>query len=322
MGISYNEVVFKKAANTDHSDNTVNGGAPGPQISNDVLNSIFPEITATERENGVTRRTKMFVSNASTGRTMKDTLLAIVQDILPPEKLRLFDATEKSYFKMLLNEDVTGGDSTVAAGTNIAIKSLTPDTLATSDIVDRKVIINGTGYTVDSAPSSTEITFAEDINSNYAADTEINVNDVFDSVESEESFVEDNAIINSTVVSTFQNGSSTVDIPIIEKDYFAIGDSFVVTDGYFRPLFRGVVADVQDHGSDAQLATITLGKTYSGSIVVPSREGFIAGAIKRTIKPGETVSFWLELIVSPESSVEDEAINQFQISTYFDDVTA
>ena len=322
MGISYNEVIFKKAIDTNHSDSSLNGGAPGPQISNDVLNSIFPEITATERENGVTRRTKMFVSNASTDRTMKDTLLAIVQDILPPEKLRLFAATEDSYFKLLLNGDVQGGDAVVTAGTNIAIKDLVPGTFATSDIVGRRVSISGTPYTVDTAPSSTEITFAEDISINYPSGTEILVDDVFDSVEDDEAFTEANAIINSVVSSTFQNGSSTVDISITEKTYFAIGDSFIVTDGYYRPLFRGIIADVQDHGSDANLATITLGKTYTGSVVVPSGEGFIAGAVKRTIKPGETVSFWLELIVSPESSVEDEAINQFQVSTYFDDVTA
>lgn len=296
MGISYNEVIFKKSANTDHSDNSINGGAPGSQILNDVLNSIFPEITATERENGVTRRTKMFLHNASTNREMKDTLLAIVQDILPPEKLRLFAATENSYFRFLLNEDLMGGDSVVAAGTAISIKTLTPDTVNTSDIVGRKVKMGGIGYTVDSAPSSTEITLVENVNSNLPADTEVVVNDVFDSVEDEESFVETNAIINSTMSSTFQNGSSSVDIPVIEKDYFSIGDDFVVMDGYFRVIFRGSITDVQDHGTDIQLATLTLNKTYSGSMTVPANQGFIAGALKRTVRPGETVSFWLELI--------------------------
>jgi hypothetical protein len=322
LGISYEEVVFRKALNTDHSDNTINGGPQGPVIINDVLNSIFPEITATERENGVTRRTKMFITNESANREMKDSLLAIVQDILPPEKLRLFAATENTYFRFLLDTDVLGGDATVVAGTNIDIKSLTPSSASTSDIVGRKVKIDTTTYTIDSAPSSTEITFAEDVNTNYNADTVVLPDDLFDSVENDESFVNSNALINSVMSSSFQNGSSTVDIAIAEKDYFAIGDNVVVMDGYFRVLFRCTVDDVQDHATDVQLATITLNKTYTGSVTVPSGEGFIAGALKRSIPPGRTMSFWLELIVSPSSSVEDEAINQFKINTYFDDVTA
>jgi hypothetical protein len=322
MGIAYSEVVFRKAINTDHTDSAINGGAPGTVIDNDVLNSIFPEITATERENGVTRRTKMFITNESANREMKDSLLAIVQDILPPEKLRMFEATENSYFRFLLDADVLGGDATVAAGTHIDIKSLTPSSVSTSDIVGRRVKMGEVAYTIDSAPSSSKITFSDDVNVNYLADTVVLPDDMFDSVEDDEAFTDGNAFINSVVSSAFQNGSSTVDIAIIEKNYFSIGDNFVIMDGYFRVLFRGTVDDVQDHATDPDLATITLNRSYTGSVTVPSGEGFIAGAIKRTIRPSRTISFWLELIVSPSSSVEDEAVNQFKINTYFDDVTA
>ena len=87
-------------------------------------------------------------------------------------------------------------------------------------------------------------------------------------------------------------------------------------------MFRGEITGVQNHATDVNLATLDFGSSYSGTQTIPVGAGFVAGAFKRTIKPGDTVSMWAELIVSPNSSVEEEAINQFQVSVYFDDVTA
>ena len=321
MAILYSEVVYRKGAISDYSDATLNGGPLGDTIVNDTLNSIFPEITATEREAGVTRRTKIFITNESSSRTMKDTLISIGQDILPPEKLRLFEAQELAKIGFTLSEDLSGGTIPIAAGTTISIRSITAGSIA-SDLVGRRIKLGEYEYNVSGSTSSTEISFSDPISSNLLDGELAKTSDMYDSVESEESFTEANAYVNSVTSSSFQNGSSHIDIALGEKVHYATGDNFIILDGYYRVIFRGEITGVQDHSTDANLATLDFGSPYNGTQTIPAGAGFVAGAFKRTIKPGDTVSMWAELIVSPNSSVEEEAINQFQVSVYFDDVTA
>ena len=322
MAIGYGDVAYNIGIKTDTSDPANNGGGIGAIIVTDELNSIFPEITATERENGITVRRKVFLTNNSANRTMKDNLISIGQDVLPPEQARLYAATEKTRFYGTLENDVDGSSDTVAAGTNISLLISSATEATTSDMVDRRIIIDGHVFTVASAPDSTTITLNEDINALLSAGEKVRADDVFDSVESDESFVDANAHINSVVKTTFIDGVSSVGIVIEDKPYFPIGRDIVVLDGYYRILMRATVTDIQDDSNDAAKAVITLNKTYTGAVTLPQGEGFVSGAIKRTIIPTETASMWMELIVSPNSSIDSESINQFQISSYFDDVTA
>jgi len=323
MGISYSEVTHHKAKNTDFSNSSVNGsGGIGNKIVNDSIDTVFREITATERENGITHRVKMFVSNESTDRTMKDTLIAIAQDIIPPDKFRLFPATEKEYLSFVLDQDINGGGSPVAAGTTFSIKNILPAGKTSSDLVGRRVKHGDYSYTIDSAASGTQITFSDSVAQNIAAGEVFEMDDIFDSVEDDESFVEENAIINAVSSTTFQAGASNINIPVIEKDYFHAGQKVLVMDGYFRPVFRATIDEVVDHASDNSIAVVKFDKTYTGTTVIPSGEGFLTGSIEKTIKPGETVSYWAELIISPESAVDSDSVKQFQVITYFDDVKA
>jgi len=323
MGISYSEVVHYKAVNTDLENSAINGsGGVGDQVINDSIDTIFREITATERESGITHRVKMFVSNESTDRIMRDTLIAIAQDIIPPDKFRLFPATENEYISFVLDQDINGDGTPVAAGTTFSITNILPAGKTSTDLIGRRVAHGGVSYTIDSAASATQITFSDAVAQDIAVGTTLHMDDIFDSAEDDESFVEANAIINALSSTTFQAGSDNMSIPTIERDYFHVGQKILVMDGYFRPVFRASVDEVIDHASDSSLAVVKFDKTYTGVTVIPSGEGYLTGSLERTIRPGETVSYWAELIIAPESAVDSDSVKQFQVITYFDDVSA
>ena len=96
MGILYSEVKYYKSATVDFNDATLNGGGFGDEIINDTLHSIFPEITASQRESGVVLRSKIFVRNESSGRKMQDTIFYIKQDVQPEDRLVMYDATSET----------------------------------------------------------------------------------------------------------------------------------------------------------------------------------------------------------------------------------
>ncbi len=93
MAILYSEVKYYTSVDIDFVDETLNGGDKGIQIVNDTLHSIFPEISATQRENGVILRAKVFIENDSTDRKMQDAVFYIKQDVQPDDKLRMYAAT-------------------------------------------------------------------------------------------------------------------------------------------------------------------------------------------------------------------------------------
>ena len=93
MGIAYSDVKYYKSVDIDFTDDTANGGDIGAQIVNDTLHSIFPEVSATQREDGITHRAKVFVKNTSGDRKMQDAIFYIKQDVQPADRLVMYTAT-------------------------------------------------------------------------------------------------------------------------------------------------------------------------------------------------------------------------------------
>lgn len=319
--ILYTDVVYHKGKNTNHGDSSVNGGGIGEIVQNEQINSIFPEVTATQREAGLTLRTKLIVSNNAVGRKMQDTLISIYQDVLSPDRIKLFEATEKTRVSMVLNQEVSGGASPVVAGTDIQVASLTPNGTTTADLVGRRLVISGETVTVASAPNVNTVTFSESINSNLSSGEEFHADDVFDSVEDDDTFVDGDAFVSSPMNTTFQNGTSEITVPYKDMANFSSGTDVVVVDGYFRSVFRASVVGAVVDPEDANMCIVSLNKSYNGSFVIPSGEGFLSSSIKRTILSGEAASFWVELTIAPDDDIINSEITQFKLGLFFDDVS-
>jgi len=322
MGILFSEVKYYVSEHRDFSDDTVNGGKPGAEIVNDTIHSIFPEISATERESGFTRYSKIFIFNKSTTRVMKDCIFYIKQDVLPPDRIRLFESSENSSISFDNKNEILGTGSAVAAGTAVEINNILPDTFSASDLVGRKVIIGSTPLTIASSPDGTHISFAENIDIDIVAGYKISTSDDFDKYQNHQNFISDKGYINSLLKSTLTTGATEIFIPMVDKIKFEASDTIVIVDGYHRAVYRGEIDSIANHGTDPEIAIVTLVKPYTSSVTIPSNEGYVSNGMKHTLKPGEGKSFWLELIVSPSDAIDAEVINQFQIGTHFDDITA
>ena len=130
MGIAYSDVKYYKSVDIDFTDASANGGDIGDQIVNDTLHSIFPEVSATQRENGVVHRAKVFVKNTSADRKMQDAIFYIKQDTQPADRLVMYTATTqvnheddedfgtlKKYVNSVVKSTVVEGSTTVAIPT-------------------------------------------------------------------------------------------------------------------------------------------------------------------------------------------------------------
>lgn len=126
MGILYSDVKYFNSVDIDFSDPSLNGGDIGEQIVNDTLHSIFPEISATQRESGIVLRAKVFVKNDSIDRKMQDAIFYIKQDVQPDDRLRMYTATSnttheneedfttsKPYVNSVVKSTMTEGSTTV-----------------------------------------------------------------------------------------------------------------------------------------------------------------------------------------------------------------
>ena len=322
MGILFNEVKYYTSESRDFSTPAVNGGGIGAEIVNDTLHSIFPEISATERETGFLRYVKLFVFNESTTREMKDCVFYIKQDVIPPDRLKLFEAIEQENISFENSLEILGSGSALAAGTSIQVENILPVTATATDLVGRTIIIGGFTFTVTASADATHIALGEDITIDVAANTTIATSDDYDTYQDGEDFISGKDHISSVVKSTVTTGTTEIFIPIVDKNIFEVGDNLVLVDGYFRAVYRGGVAGIADHGTDPAIAIITLDKTYTSSVSIPANEGFISNGIKKSLRPGEGKSFWLELRVDPSDAIDAELINQFQLGTHFDDITA
>jgi len=236
MGIQYSDVKYYRSVDVDFSDPTLNGGGIGEEIINDTLHSIFPEISATQRENGVVLRAKMFVANESADRKMQDTIFYIKQEVQPEDYLTL-----------------------------------------------------------------------------YSSDGE-------DTHESDEDFDSKKKYKNSVIKSTVIEGITTVDIPIVDKEFYDTGDNVIILDEYFRATYRGTIESVEDSASDSESATITLSTAYTSTSTIPAMAGYLANGFMATLAPGENSPMWIELTVVPTNAIDAEIVNQFQIGVHFDDV--
>ncbi len=319
MGILFSEVKYYASESVDFDVPSSNGGAMGIEIVNDTLHSIFPEISATERETGFTRYSKIFIFNESTTRIMQDCIFYIKQDVLPEDRLKMFAATEQVHIDF---DNKTSLTATVVAGTSIEIENILPSGTVAGDIVGRKTDIAGSDFTVASSADDTHIAFAEDITSDVGAGYTISTNDEYDFYEDDEDFVTGKEYVNSVIRSTVTLGVTEIYISILDKLLFEVGDDVVICDGYFRAVYRGGIDSIVDHGVDEDIAIITLDKAYTSTSSIPTDEGYISNGLKISLSPGEGRSFWLELKIASSDAIDAEVINQFQVGTHFDDITA
>lgn len=238
MGILYSEVKYYKSATVDFDDSSVNGGGIGDEIINDTLHSIFPEITATQRETGATLRIKIFVRNESTDRKMQGTIFYIKQDVQPDDKLYMYDASSET------------------------------------------------------------------------------------SIEDDEDFTTARKYVNSVIKTTVLEGTTTLDIPKVDGQYFAAGDSVIIVDEYFRAVYRGEIDSIADSATDVNGSTVTLVNGFTGATTISPMTGYLCNGSKQTLAPNDSHAAWLELHIEPTNAVDAEIVNQFQIGVHFDDVTA
>jgi hypothetical protein len=320
MGILYSEVKYYKSENIDFTDPAQNGGGTGEEIVNDTLHSIFPEISATERENGTIKRAKVFVSNESSDRNMQDCIFYIKQDVQPEDRLIMYSALENDGIRFNFTSDVLGSTSTVAAGTSIEISNIFPDTLSASDLVGRTISTSGGELSVASSADSSHIAFSEDIDYDILSTEVISTSDNFDTHESDEDFSSVKKYANSVIKSTVMEGVTLIDIPIVDSGLFEIGDNIVIVDEYFRATYRGEIADIQDSDVDENSSVITLNTPYSSTRTIQSLGGYVCNGEKKTLHPGDMHSLWMELTIAPTNAIDTEIINQFQIGVHFDDV--
>ena len=321
MAIEYSDVKFYKSKEVDFSDDTKNGNGKGDLIENDKMNSIFNEITATEREDGVVKRAKLFVSNTSSNRTMKRTLLNVKQDVYSPDMLKIYEAKENDHVVFNFKDDQNGGDDTIAAGTEISIEISLPNGAVAGDIVGRKFSTSGIILSIESAPSDTSVKFDQDITVNIPATLDIISMDDFDYLESDEDFDNAKPYVNSVFVSSLHEGEKKVRIPRLDADYFEAGDSVVLTNEYYMTVFRGSIVSVDDDSDDDNVSIVELDKTLTGNIL-PAMTSSLCSSIKFDLLDGRTKSFWAELNIQAVDSVQSEVISQFQLGLHFDDVAS
>ena len=322
MAILFDEVKYYKSEKVDFDDPSNNGMGPGDQIVNDTLNSIFPEVSATDRENGLERIAKVFVSNESSDRLMAETIFYLKQDVFAPDMLTLYEATESEYISFKNQDDLDGGTTTVTAGTEIFITDILPDTNDATSLVGRKIQIGSLETEVATAPTSSSITLSDDINFDVAAGTKIETIDMFDYLESDEDFTTAKVYANVISMGSISSGTTTINVADSEVSYFEVGDNIVLVDQYFRVIHRTTITDIQQNTGDPSLYDITMAREYDSTYTVPANQGYIANGFKQDLPPGRMKSLWLKLKVQPSNAIDTEVINQFQLGVHFDDIEA
>ncbi len=304
----------------DFDTPTSNGGRIGAIVDDDSMNVIMPEVTASEREAGLIRRSKVFMKNASVDRKMLNNIFFMKQDLLPPDRIRLIEASQNDSLTFEVGETLDGSTTTVTAGTAISISSVTGVPIV--DLPGRKIIILGHELTIDTSDDTLDtIALLEDIDFDVPINTSVLSVDDFDFHESDEDFSTKKKYINSVVTEGVTNGASQIVISKVDQAFFDGGDTVVIVDGYFRVLYRGSIDTVSDHASNINAAVVSLSTAYSG-VSIPALEAYLCNGVTETLIPGQTKSFWLELEIESESAIDSEVINQFQTGASFDDVAA
>ena len=321
MAIEFSDVVFNESISVNFEDDTLNGIKIGPVLSNDAINNIFPEVSATSRQTGLIQRAKVFISNNSIGRTMQDTILHIKQDVLTPDRLAIYEATELEYIELTTVAELDGVSATIVSGTPVEVTNVLPVTLTTADAIGRVFFINGLNLTVDTAPDSTHVTFQEDITVLIEAGTKITPSDLFDSPESAEDFTTLAKKTNVLIAQSVNNAGSDIYISELDEADFIVGEAILITNEYYQVVYRGFIGSKEVDAIDASLFKITLSSPYYGNII-PANKGFLSNGLLFDLADNRTKSFWIEMDIRQETTIQAEVISQFQIGLHFDDVTS
>lgn len=321
MAIQFDDVKYYKSELIDFDDDTKNGMGVGDIIHNDRMNEIFNEVTATEREEGVIKRAKIFINNGSNGRTMKRTLFHVKQNVYTPDMLRLYEAKENPTVNFTFIDEQDGSSTAISAGTELSINISEPSGAVAGDIIDRKLTVLGEKYTVDSAPSDTSIKLKEDVTIDIKTTDILVSSDDFDYLESDEDFTSLKPLVNAVIKASVHSGDNKVYISADDSNYFSAGDDIVIPNEYYQTVFRGKIDSIDDDNDDDSLKIITLDKDYIGNILPALRTSICNGVIF-DLPDGKTKSAWAELEVQATSNVQSEVISQFQIGLHFDDVAS
>lgn len=320
MAISIDEYEHYISEARNFETPALNGGTVGDLVAPDSLNVIFPEIIASEREIGVVKRSKIFMKNGSADRKMLNNIVFLKQDLLPPDKIRLIEATEKDDFAFILDETIDGSVNTLVAGTAFLIKNVSG--VLISDLVGREITLLDIEFTISSFDEgASTISLDLDIDFDISIDTKMQSSDNFKIFESDEDFTSIKRYLNSVITEGLSNGVTEIIVPRVDAPYFDADDTVVIVDGYHRVLYRGELLSLADHATNIDSSIATLKTAYTG-VAIPPFESYLCNGIKNTMIPGQIKSYWLELEVQPESAIDSEVVNQFQTGASFDDVAA
>ena len=318
--ITLNDVKYYHSTGVDFSDDTKNGGSidENNEITSGDINNIFNETTATERENGATKRAKIYVKNLTDDRIMSSTYLGITKDADYPDGLILYDATRKDHYGFTFDEDV---DSGTAAGTEIAYTDPTPDGVDAANFKGRVFQTGSQKLTVDDVDTDNKkVKFKEDTSDDISkGDLAATVDD--DEVyESDEDFDNAQKYINAIIVQTLDDGDDYCYIGTDDANNCAAGEPILIVDNYRRPVFRSKIQSIDD-GTDDSNKKITFEKKYNG-ITIPSNTGYLCTSLEFNVGPGKTKPFWLELDIGASNALSSETTSSFQLGITFDDITA
>ena len=318
--ITLNDVKYYHSTGVDFDDKTKNGGSidENNEITSGDINNIFNETTATERENGDTKRAKIYVKNLTDDRVMASTYLGITKDADYPDGLILYDATRKDHYGFTFDEDVDAG---TAAGTEIAYTDPTPDGVDAAKFKGRVFQTGSQKLTVaDVDKDNKKLKFKEDTSDDISqGDLAATVDD--DEVyESDEDFDNAQKYINAIIVQTLNDGDDYCYIGTDDANNCVVGEPVLVVDNYRRPVFRSKIQSIDD-GTDDTNKKITFEKKYNG-ITIPSNTGYLCTSLEFNVDPGKTKPFWLELDIGASNALSSETTSSFQLGITFDDITA
>jgi len=317
--ITYEDVKFYKSQKTDFYDADNNGGMMSDtEITSGEINNIFDETTATQRENGIVKRAKVYVKNLTTDRVMSNSYIAVSKDADYPDTVKLYYAPKLDHYTFEFTQDVDAG---TAAGTHISFDNATPDGVDVNNFVDRMFKVGNQILTVDGVDADNkEIWFKEDTSEAISSGDVAETYDDENTYESDVDWSSAKPYINTPILVTVSQGDTSVQIGASVAENFAAGDPIIIVDIYRRPMYRGKIDSIEDGDTDT-LKKINLSSSYLGS-TLPANQGFLASALNADIGPGEHFGFWIELTIGASNALNAEEIGSYQLEITFDDISA
>jgi len=315
--ITYENVKFYKSEKVNFYDAANNGGMIGDvEIVSGDLNNIFDETTATQRENGIIKRAKIYIKNLTTDRVMKNSYLAVSKDADYPDTVQLYYAPVKPTYGFTFVNDVAAG---TAAGTHISYSNPTPDGVDVNDFVGRVFKVGDQLLTVDGVDTdNSELWFKEDTVEDIAANDIAVTADDEDTYESDVDWDNAKPYLNTIITQVLNTGDTMCVIGANDAAHISDGDPILIVDIYRRPMFRGYVDHVEDGDTDTT-KKIYFTSSYL-SQTIPANGGYLATALSHDIGPGEHFGFWLELSIGASNALAAEEVSSYQLEITFDDV--